>query len=396
MHFSKPLACIAVVLLSSLLHAMAAPNVSGSVIPSECASPNPPQWCSGNTADAWIRAACSQLPPGGGIVDLTGFGATTQTLAESISGCTSRTKQVTFLFDTATTFNITESDGGIVFPLDNASAAVGLGAGQCIDPAGLHLASSANVMAIFGPAHVDGTQQSMTVKGICAWGHFGASVTKGLIYTNNLAANTTIEENNLGWCNTSCAWVEDPQGEVQISNNWFNVTRGDYRIIGTPLEIFASGGGAYGSAVQVFGNTFDHSNGPGQHEVNVTTAGDGSILVGISLHDNYSERADYPTAIPSSSGVHIQDCWNCSVRDYMLWGGAAPTPGTNGFEIGQSAPGRTQDVTVQNVWVGAGTDTNVVNDTINSVAFPYAQNPYGVNFYVVNPPKQVMVVSGGS
>jgi len=355
------------------------------VNPASCANPGAaPTWCYGSTADAWIRAACNQLPPGGGIVDLTGLGASTQTLAGSISGCSSPTKQITFVFDTATTFLVTESDGGIVFPLDNASAAVGLGAGQCNNSAGIHLTASSNITAIFGAAHTDGTQENLAIKGICAFGASGATVTKGLIYIKNLATNTTIEENNLSECNTSCIWLENPAGHIQISDNWLNVTDGNSDIVGSGLVIYGSGGGGIrGSSVSVVGNTIEHSNGAGQHEVDVTTSGDGSILCGISLHDDYSERNYGPGVTPSLASIHLQDCWNCSLKDYNIWGGTSS--GNDAVNVGQSAGGRTQNVSLQNIWVGVGSFVNIINDTINNVAITAAANPFGVTSYVINP-----------
>ena len=295
----------------------------------------------------------------------------------------SPTKQITFVFDTATDFTVTEADGGIVFPLDNASAALGMGVGQCLLQGGIHLAPTANITAIFGPAHTDGTQQNMAVKGICAWGATGATVKKGLIYIDDLATNTTIEGNNLAECNTACAWVQNPRGQIQVRGNWMNVTSGNYDIIGSGLVIYAIGCcGVRGSMVEVSGNTIEHSNGQGQHEVDVTSAGDGSVLACIDLHDNYSER-NGPGSTPSDVSVHIQDCWNCAIRNYGIWGGT--TTGDDGFRIEESAAGRTQNVTLQNVWVGPESYTNLINDTVNSRVIRANGSPYGANNYVVRP-----------
>jgi hypothetical protein len=103
----------------------------------------------GATADVKINAAIADLPVGGGTVDCRGFGATTQTIAATVTiGENSGTgKTVTLLLDRTTTYEATISNNSPAFKVCGGSSMVALG--TVANPnAGLTLSASAAVSNI--------------------------------------------------------------------------------------------------------------------------------------------------------------------------------------------------------------------------------------------------------
>jgi hypothetical protein len=352
---------------------LTAGSINGAYYPARCGDTNAPSWCSGTTADAWIRAACSQLPPGGGTVNLAGLTGNITAPAT----CSTTAKQVVMLADNTTDLTITESDGGIPFPQDAASMFVGPGVGQCLFGGGIHLSSAANVTAIVGPAHVDGTQEDFTATGLCLWGNTGATVTKGLIYGNRNFTNTTISQNNLLECNNACVWVQDVGGQANIQGNWMNVTAGASGITGAGLVITSAVGQS--SSIDVGFNTIEHANGGANYpEINVTSTS-GYSNVSIHIHDGYVERGSGSPYTPDVSAISISDCFSCSVSHVS---GGGTSGGTNFISVSQTSAGLTANVEIDNIVAGAW--TNLLNDTINSVTYPLATTSI-LDHYTVSP-----------
>jgi hypothetical protein len=319
----------------------------------------------GATADVQIRNACTnQLPAGGGTMDLSCYGATTQTIANSITGCMSPTKIVTFFSDNMTKFNITESDGGTVFPLDNNGSVLGPGLGQgsgCFE-----LASSANVTAIFGPAHTDMTQEDLTVKGICARGHGGATVGKGLVYVGGIGGtNTAIADNYLFACNTACLWMENSGGGMKVSGNEMNVAAGDNTIIGSALVVYAFGGGGLRIGdLDISGPNFEHANGPGQSNIKVFNDGSGAWVAAVNIHNIYLERNYGAGSTPDEVSLLMQDCWDCKIDSVA--GGGGDSVGTDFIKVvatvSPTASGETRNVQLSNISLPGAVYTNILND----------------------------------
>ena len=349
------------------------------VYPAQCGESSPPFWCSGTTADAWIRSACTQLPSTGGTINLLGL---TGTIAASVP-CSTPTKQVIILHDPTSRLTITESDGRVVFPLDNASMFLGPGGGQCEFGGGIHLASSANVTAIVGPAHTDGTEENFTAQGLCLWGASGATVSKGLLYTKATFTNTTFNDNNVSVCPNACLWIENVGGLVNVWNDWFNVTSGVYTINGSAIVVASSGSaGCENSSVNISGGTAEHANGGANFpEINIHGDGAGALGCSISVHDLYIEKNVSGT--PSTAGIKIQDCFSCSFSNIQGGGGS----GTRGdmINLSATASNRVQNVSFSNISNVFGSWTNTINDTTtNGVAIPFSTFPY-VTSYVSRP-----------
>jgi hypothetical protein len=357
----------------TLSGALFGPNINGEIYPASCGDASPPSWCSGTTADAWIRAACGQLPAGGGIINELGL---TGSLAASISGCMSPTKQVIFLTDPTSLLTVTEADGGTVYPLDEYSMLLGPGGGQCLNTAGIRLAASANITAVAGPAHTDGTQESFTVQGVCMLGKPGATVSKGMVYANQVFTNTTINQNNLFACPTACVWLQDVGGEVLVQGNWLNVAAGVSGINGSDLVITGAVGGS--SNVDVSGNTLEHANGGANYpEIRISGNGTGGASSAIHIHHDYIERITNSPYVPDTTAISITDCQGCSV-DHVE--GEGTGGGTNFILVSQTGAGRTQNVEINNVLATAW--TNVLNDTITGITRP-ASATYNLAHYVV-------------
>jgi hypothetical protein len=354
-------------------------NVSGIstgpvVYPAQCQQSGAPSWCGGTglTADAYIRAACGTLPSTGGVINFAGL---TGNLAASVT-CSNPTKQVIMYADPTSSLIVTEADGGIVFPLDEYSMLLGPGNGACIPSKGIHLSSSTNITAVVGPAHVDGTQESFTANGLCILGAVGATVTKGLIYANQIFTNTSISFNNLFECNNACVWLQDVGGEISVSGNWMGVGEGIAGVNGSDLVITGVVQGS--SDVSVFANTMEHANGGAAFpEVSISGNGSGGSSTGINLSDNYIERIGNSPYVPDVNAISITDCQGCSVTNTR---GQGTTGGTNFILVSETAPGRTANVLVENIT--ATSWTNVLDDTITGLSFQEAIH-YTLDHYVV-------------
>lgn len=348
-------------------------NINGEMYPAQCGKDNPPSWCSGTTPDAWYRAACTQLPAKGGFINLLGL---TGTSALSFT-CSTPTKQVITLQDPTSELFIGQSDGGIAFPQDNGSMILGPGVGQCQNGGGIHLAGTANITALFGPAHTDGSQESFAANGLCFFGATGATVSQGMIYTKRTFSNTTFEGNNGFVCNTACAKVVD--AEAVIANNWFNVTDGVNSITGSPLIIQGTGlgSGCNVGPVSVSGGRYEHALGGGPE---ILVEGDGSGLVlacDIHISDVGIERN--PTGTASSVGIQISDCKNCSVQNVIATGTSG---GSAMVDVHQNASGSIANVTLQGISNVFGTYANTVTDnTLSAVPLPFGADPFVTTHY---------------
>lgn len=359
-----------------------APNVDGEVYPASCGFVPSPAWCSGTTADAWIRAACTQLPASGGIMNLLGLRGT---IAASAT-CSTPTKQVIMLADiTTSNLTITEADGGIAFPLDNGSMLVGQAGGSpgnCPTNNGIHLASTANVTAIVGNVHTDGTQENITASGLCLYGATGATVSQGLMYANHVFANTIFEGNVVGECNTACAKILNT-GEMNLVNNWFNVEDGNTAINGTPLIIQGQGlgNGCNVGPVNVSGGQIEHALG-GSPEILIEGDGTGLTLgCDIHIHDLGIERS--PAGTASTVGINISDCKNCSVENVLATGVSSSAQSM--IQLNSNFANSITNVVLRNISDIFGTYPTVLNDTTTfGISIPFVSQPF-ITAYYSNP-----------
>jgi hypothetical protein len=367
----------------TLFGALIAPDINGEKYPAQCQSATPAPWCAGSTAADYISAACGQLPANGGFINLRGL---TGNINHQVA-CTSPTKQVVFIQDPTSLLTITETDGLITIPLDAYSMFIGpVGAGQCPIGGGLHLTQTANVQAIIGPAHVDGTQEAFTVHGACLWGstggHAGAT-TNGMVYAKRVFVNTTITENNIRVCPTACLWLENVGGQVEVGNNEFSGTDGVYTINTSPINIVSSGGSGCGAtAINIHGGNAEHANGGANYpEINIHGNDAGSVGCAIYVHDIYTEKNIQGT--PSTIGIRIRDCLSCTVAN-VTGGGGNSTSGDL-LNISQSAINRVQGINVSQLGNLFNSWTNTINDTtpLGSV-LPLSENPI-VSSYISNP-----------
>lgn len=362
-------------------------QVSGVITPSACVwsgaanvlypaqctlTSGAPSWCATangttypNNAGGYIQAACAALPTTGGQVNLQGLSGT---ISVTTRGCSSPTKQVVFVFDPTTKLSITETDGDITFPLDSYSMLVGPGRGQCVFGQGMVLASSANVTAIVGSAHTDGTQEALVVSGTCLEGTVGATVSQGLVFAGRIFANTTISGNNILLCPTACVKILNGS-DIEISSNWLNASAGATGLTGSALIIQGSGlgGGCNVGPISVHDGSIEHAIGGGS-DILVTGDGTGAQACGIHLQDFGTERNG---TSGSTIGIHISDCLNCSI-DHIFPSGTSG--GSDFINVSQTASGRTQNVWITNLYA-SGSWTNVINDTIAGVALTAASYP---------------------
>jgi hypothetical protein len=360
---------------------LTAGSINGVYYPARCGDTNHPSWCSGTTADAWIRAACT-AQSSGGIVDLVGLNGT---IANSVT-CSTTSKQIILIGDNTSKLTITETDGGTPFPIDSHSMFLGFGNGDCIAySGGIYLAETAVVTGIVGPARTDGTVEDFTVSGLCLWGSplGGATVSKGLAWTKATFSDTTISNNNLDFCENACIWLENAGGSINVQNNEMDPTDGAYSVVGSGLVITSSGSatGCVGSNYFISGGDIQHANGgPSYPEINIHGNGAGAYPCAVYINNVYTERNVSGT--PSVVSIKIQDCWNCSFTNIQALGGNG-TPSGDTVNISQSAAGRVRNVTFYNIEGGAA--TNVINDTTpGGSVITLASSPF-VTFYPSNP-----------
>lgn len=357
-------------------------NINGEMFPAQCGAAKAPSWCTGSTPNAWFAAACAQLPSTGGIINLRGLsGNVTAPMA-----CSTPTKQVVTVEDQTTNAVITETDGAITFPQDNGSIFIGPGVGQCPIGNGIHLAATANVTAIVGPAHVDRSQENFAAVGLCLYGATGATIGQALIYDYGTFINTTIEGNVVSMCNTACGKVVDAGG-VYLHNNWFNVSDGNASIVGVPLIIQGTGLGAGCNIgpITVSQGQYEHAQGGGP-EIEVEGDGTGFVLAcDVHIKDVGIERS---AVSGSNVGIDFADCKNCSAENIIATGTQA---GTNMIEIDSNHVGSVQNDVIQNIDNVFGSYTNTLNDTTTAgIPIPFATQDFITTYYAypgyVQPP----------
>lgn len=146
-------------------------TVTGAWSPIRVGSTRYPEQFPGATADVQIANAMADLPAAGGVVDATGYGCTSQTLAAQLVIGTP-TKMVKFRYNPCTVFHFhytgsNTTDGVVV---DNGSdieaAGVNFGRNLTFNSASWVVDSSTGLRCEFGPAHRDGSQQGMSIVGV--------------------------------------------------------------------------------------------------------------------------------------------------------------------------------------------------------------------------------------
>lgn len=349
-------------------------SVNNRFFPGQCSLTNKPTWCgAGTTPDAWVRAACLQIPtgtstsPGRGIIDFIGM---VGNWAATARPCANVNKQIVYIHDPTSLVTVTETDGDIALPLDNTSMFLGFGNGGCISNEGWQLGASANITAIVGPAHIDGTQEQFTVNGVCLYGNGTATVSEGMIYSQSNFANTTIDNNNVFACPIACVHIIN-SSSVSVTNDWLNANDGTTvtnRALWIQSLTLSTGTGCKAGNIHVEGGQIEHAYG-GSPDIDVSGDGAGAIICGVRVDSVGVERN---SASGSTTSINISDCWNCTV-DHIFPSGTCC--GTNLIGIAQTASGRTLNVQVGNIYAG-GSFTNAINDsTPGGLVLTTAANP---------------------
>lgn len=363
-------------------------SIAGSstvIYPAVCQGSNAPTWCgsSSQTADVFVREACAQLPAAGGTINLSGL---TGVLAASMP-CSTATKQVIMVQDLPTLLTITESDGGVVFPIANGSMFLGPpGGGQCPLSGGIHLGASASVSAVWENSDSSGDQEFFSVQGVCFWGSTSGSpgaVSVGVIVANHVFTNTTFLSDVISVCPTACMKVINVGGTLNIGNVWLNVTSGVYAVQGSPLVVTSTSGLGCGSgSINIWGSNLEHANGSGQNEAQIVGNGTGAVNCSVFLHDTYFEKNTSGT--PSTVSLQVTDCLSCSFSN-LSGGGGNGTPSGDFVNVAQTASGRLSNVQFYNISNIIGSWANTINDVtplgtvITQAAYPI------VSTYISNP-----------
>lgn len=135
----------------------------------------------GATADVKLNACISALPANGGTCDARGFGATSQTVAATVTVGTT-TKTVTLLLDRTTNFNCTITNNTPCFKKGPGSAMVGMGSAITNPNAGITFSSSAAISAaIFDQQQNGGNFVGSHIEGVSIFGNATMTVSDAFL-----------------------------------------------------------------------------------------------------------------------------------------------------------------------------------------------------------------------
>lgn len=334
----------------------------------------------GATADAKISAAITALPSTGGTVDARGFGATTQTIASTVT-IGSSTKLVTLLMDRATFFQCTITNNTSCWTVCPGSGMVVAGPGEGIGTTfGFGVSNSASISnVVLSSSCGVATADRPLLDHIYIVGNTSATVSDAVVDLGNLLDGSSI--NNLGiagYTNTyllklsnangsigptdiqnpdiSCDGVSGCKPVLITSTSNLNVVSSVNFYAGSIthpgsgglaiVDIEGTNGQGNNSGVNFFGTQFESSN-----------TGDVGVLVnnayGVAMYGtSFTARINSGTAclkISGASGQVIAD----NLTNFNTWTDTILNSATGGTTI----TGATQSRIEHYAYYGAGSGT---------------------------------------
>ncbi|HLY99907.1 MAG TPA: hypothetical protein VKT33_12675 [Candidatus Angelobacter sp.] len=344
---------------------------------------------SGADAGAKIINCMAALPPGGGIADARGFGASIQSIgaASCPLNIGSATKQVTLLVDPATRFNVDCTGGVAAIRIFNASV-LDCGNGATLNGGGgggFYLAAGANVSNMVANGSQDGTQEYMKLSGCYFQGNQAATLTDALAHFKLLNAGTMISNNTFTVAMAGTGVIIEAANAFPWTNNWVNGTAGVPNIAVQPMII-------NGNTVNftILAGAIEHScQGKPLLSIDGTTGvngGSSNFIRGVSIFGTHFETDCGSNGIEATNikGLHIHDahlqiCCGHTVtgRDFVL--------------LSEAQDGMTDSVLLTNL-DNFGIYTNTVNDTTASGIGPITDQTLPVFIHSNTPPRMVFNV----
>lgn len=155
------------------------------------------QFCdqfAGATADVQINAAIAALPVNGGTVDCRGYGATSQTIAATVTvGNGTDSKSVTLLLDRTTLYTCTITNNTPCFQVGPGSGIVASGGSVTQPNLGITLSSTAAVSnVVLYKAQSPGLHSGFELDGVWISGNATATISDAVVGLQNVLQPTNI------------------------------------------------------------------------------------------------------------------------------------------------------------------------------------------------------------
>lgn len=335
----------------------------------------------GATADVQITNAIAALPAGGGFVDCTGYGQTTQTIAGQVVIGTS-TKRVFILFDARTLFNITVTSGVDVFPLSDGSdfECAMMGGPQGFgNTNGFTVTASANIKSVLAPATRSGFPIFMT-RGCTFYAASASStITNAVVEAQGTGLGSRIQDTTI-YLNGAFIGFRAMQGtstsasDLEIINLQVN---GQNATGAKPCILSGNGATTQLLSVSIIDGGCQHA-GSGQYELTIDglNGGVGTVagVQGVKIMGSW-----HLETATGSLGISIKDASDVKVGSVSYSGSGA----TNAYTIAESGSGITQDIEIASCRCTSGSLANyIVNSaaggtTIANISTaPYVQPEY--------------------
>ena len=326
----------------------------------------------GATADVKMNAALAVLLAGnGGILDTTGFGCTTQTIAAQVP-IGSATRTVQWRYSPCTTYEITDTASDYVFPIYTGSSVVGIGTGGNLtgSTGTFVVKSTANIKAVFANGARDGTQEFFALEGPYIRSESGATISEALISLSGIFVNSYIRNVSTFNCYApSSLYVTSPvsasiniTSDVVFDNNNFDCTN---HSTGPVVYIFRPSGVSAIGLLVFRGGGIQHA-GNGQPLLKIDgNGGDSSVGHGISFI-SIDKNVQFETAGDggASNAIQIIDAAHVEI-DGLSVTGPAPAGTSNMVSISETVSGLTNNIEIRHAARGPIAWTHIVSNSID-------------------------------
>lgn len=342
----------------------------------------------GATADVQINACNTTLTGlGGGILDATGYGPSTPTLAASISIGDSSGHPVTFLKDRSTAFNITATGGVDAIKVFLRSAVTGLDGGN--PPTGdFTVAASANLGAVLA-TYPRTSQWVGNVKNIVIQGNTSATVAT-MFDVSGSTVHSYFE--NVSSYNSNAVGLRLTANSGATLDSFICVNCGFNSSVSTsgcPVLVDGTASSNVIRGINFFGGTITHPGASCTSHAIIDVEGGASNLV----QGFYTWGVGVESSNTTDIGVLLNNVVNAGIHD--LTASANVNSGTSIVKITATA-GVSYGIIIDNLdqlnaW------TNTVQDVVNGRTLTNAAFPR-VNRYEIKPPQDGSwsVVQNGS
>lgn len=261
----------------------------------------------GATADVKLNNCAAALPAGGGTCDARGFGATTQTIAATVT-LSYASKPITWLFDRATLFQCTITNGTACWNAPASTAGfsfVFFGDAQPnVVQKGFSVSNAANISSVFNIATI-----TFSMIGVQIVGNSLATLSGPAV--NIVNALQTSDLRGLasgGFSNTQLLRITQTSGQAVGPLNIYNPSLDCQGVTGCkPLLIQAVASGGVMAGINFYGGSFTHPGAGGLNIVDLEGI-TGNDVAGVNFFGpqlESSNLADIGFLVNNATGIAI-------------------------------------------------------------------------------------------